>query len=136
MVAALSGLLVGLGVAALARWRGFDRDRSFYPTVLIVIATYFVLFAVLTGDRTAILIQSLVAAGFVAIALIGHRAGIAVVAAGIAAHGVYDFAYAELGLRHGAPQWWPAFCGAADIVLGAAAIIGLKRVTEPALPAS
>jgi len=27
---------------SLARWRGLDRDRSFYPTVPIVIAWYLV----------------------------------------------------------------------------------------------
>ncbi|NWG91902.1 MAG: hypothetical protein HXY21_05270 [Parvularculaceae bacterium] len=90
----------------------------------------------MSGDGTAVLTQSAVAAGFIAVALVGHRAGIALVAAGIAAHGVYDFAYATLGLDHGAPQWWPAFCGAVDIVLAAAAMVGLKRKTAPASPAS
>jgi hypothetical protein len=37
------GIVLSLGVALLARRVGFDRDRSFYPTVLIVIASYYVL---------------------------------------------------------------------------------------------
>ena len=35
------GIVLSLGVALLARGVGFDRDRAFYPTVLIVIASYY-----------------------------------------------------------------------------------------------
>ena len=45
------GLVLALLVSSFARLVGFDRDRSFYPVVLIVIASYYVLFAVM-GDRT------------------------------------------------------------------------------------
>ena len=51
------GLILSLVVAAFAIIVGFDRDRSFYPTVLIIIASYYVLFAVMgasgrtTGGR-------------------------------------------------------------------------------------
>ena len=34
------GILLSAGVALFARYVGFDRDRAFYPTVLIVIASY------------------------------------------------------------------------------------------------
>ena len=34
----LVGLLLSLGVAVFARRTGLDRDRAFYPTVMIVIA--------------------------------------------------------------------------------------------------
>lgn len=128
MAAALWGIAFGLGVAFLARAAGFDRDRSFYPVVLIVIAFYFVLFAVISGDWTAILTQAIVALGFCGIAIIGHRSAIVIAAAGIAGHGVYDFAYGALGLEHGAPTWWPVFCGVIDVILGAAAVLSLRSV--------
>ncbi len=38
----LIGLFLSLGVAALATIIGLDRERAFYPTVLIVIASYYV----------------------------------------------------------------------------------------------
>jgi ABC-type Fe3+ transport system permease subunit len=38
------------GVAVFARYAGFDRDRAFYPTVMIVIALYYVLFAAMSGS--------------------------------------------------------------------------------------
>jgi hypothetical protein len=37
-------IVLSLGVALFARRVGLDRDRAFYPTVLIVIASYYVLF--------------------------------------------------------------------------------------------
>ena len=44
------GIVLSIGVALFARWVGFDRDRAFYPTVLIVIASYYVLFAAMIGS--------------------------------------------------------------------------------------
>jgi hypothetical protein len=38
------GIVLSLGVALFARRVEFDRDRALYPTVLIVIASYYVLF--------------------------------------------------------------------------------------------
>jgi hypothetical protein len=47
----LIGLILSLVVAGFAIIVGFDRDRSFYPTVLIVIASYYVLFAVMGASE-------------------------------------------------------------------------------------
>ena len=43
----LIGLLLASAVAGMAAIVGLDRDRAFYPTVLSVIASYYVLFAVM-----------------------------------------------------------------------------------------
>jgi hypothetical protein len=43
------GIVLTIAVAVFARWVGFDRDRAFYPTVVVVVASYYVLFAA-TGD--------------------------------------------------------------------------------------
>ncbi len=40
------GIVLSLSVARFASRVGFDRDRAFYPTVLIVIASYYVLWAI------------------------------------------------------------------------------------------
>lgn len=42
----------------------FDRDRSFASTVLIVIASYYVLFAVHGGSSQALVVESVAAGGF------------------------------------------------------------------------
>ena len=38
----LIGLILATSAAGLATVVGFDRERAFYPTVLIVIASYYV----------------------------------------------------------------------------------------------
>ena len=43
----LVGAALALVVCLSAGAAGFDRDRSFYPVILIVIASYYLLFAVL-----------------------------------------------------------------------------------------
>ena len=46
----LIGIVLSVAVAVFARYVGFDRDRAFYPTVIIVVAAYYVLFAAMTGS--------------------------------------------------------------------------------------
>src|SRR5437763_15985206 len=50
----LIGVILTLAVVAFAAVIGFDRERAFYPTVLIVIASYYSLFAVMgASTRTS-----------------------------------------------------------------------------------
>ena len=44
------GIVLSIGVALFARFVRLDRDRAFYPTVMIVIASYYVLFAAMSGS--------------------------------------------------------------------------------------
>src|SRR6267142_6562564 len=46
----LIGVALALATCVFASLVGLDRDRAFYPTVLWVIATYYVLFAVMGGS--------------------------------------------------------------------------------------
>ncbi len=46
--------------------------------------------------------------------------------AGLAAHGMFDFVHAHVIDNPGVPEWWPAFCGAYDVV-AAAALAWLSR---------
>ena len=46
-MALLIGALLALAVGISATSLGLDRDRAFYPTVTIVIASYYALFAVM-----------------------------------------------------------------------------------------
>jgi hypothetical protein len=65
---------------------------------------------------------------FAAMAAIGFRTSLWTVAAGLALHGLFDFVRHSYAPAPGAPEWWPAFCGAYDMVaaLGLAWLI-LKR---------
>lgn len=51
----LIGLGLALGVCAFAAALGFDRDRVFYPTMMRVIASYYILFAVMGSSTPAAL---------------------------------------------------------------------------------
>ena len=50
------GIVLSVGVALFARYVGFDRDRAFYPTVMIVIASYYVLFAAMSGSVQTVVV--------------------------------------------------------------------------------
>ena len=67
------GIVLSLGVATFARGVGFDRERSFYPTVLIVIASYYVLFAAMSGSVQTVVIESVVMTLFAAAAVAGFK---------------------------------------------------------------
>ena len=51
-------------VCAFAKLAGFDRDRVFYSTLLTVIATYYILFAVMGSSTRALALESLIAGAF------------------------------------------------------------------------
>src|SRR5262245_3074851 len=58
------GIVLSLSVALFANRVGFDRDRAFYPTVLIVIALYYVLFAAMSESLNTVFLESIVMTGF------------------------------------------------------------------------
>jgi hypothetical protein len=121
----MSGLVGGvlaLWVAVFARWSGLDRDRAFYPTVLIVIASYYVLFAAMGGSTSALVIESMIMGVFALGAVAGLKRNLWTVAAALAAHGVMDLFHARFVDNPGVPEWWPGFCLAYDVV--AAATLG------------
>lgn len=112
----IAGLALGAGVAMAARWNGFDRDRSFYPTVLIVVASYYVLFAVMGGQ--ALGVELAVAAAFSGLALLGGSGRLWLVGLGLLLHGVFDLLHPAVIDNPGVPVWWPTFCAAVDLLLG------------------
>lgn len=82
-MALLVGGLLASAVWLLATAIGLDRDRAFYPTVTIVIASYYALFAVMGASTNALV---------------------------MAAHGVFDLAHSRVIANPGVPAWWPTFC--------------------------
>ena len=85
------GIVLALAVSVFARSVGFDRDRAYYPTVLIVIASYYVLFAVMGGSMRAVILESIVMSAFLCVAVLGFAFNVWFVVAALAAHGVFDF---------------------------------------------
>jgi hypothetical protein len=114
------GIVLALVVSGSAALVGFDRDRAFYPTLLVVIAAYYVLFAVMSGSIQTMLVESVVMTAFAALAVLGFRGKLWIVAAGLAGHGVFDAIHGSLVTNSGVPVWWPAFCLAYDVTAAGA----------------
>lgn len=112
------GVLLGIVVGGFARWSGFDRDRSFYPTAMIVIAAYYVLFAVMGAPGGTIVMEVAMGLGFSVLAVVGYRYNPLLVSLAIAGHGVFDWLRPGFIENAGVPVWWPGFCGSIDLVLG------------------
>jgi hypothetical protein len=87
----LIGVILTLALAAFAAVVGFDRDRAFYPTVLIVIASYYALFAVMGASGRTLIIECIVASVFVLFAVLGFKGNYWLVVAALIGHGVFDF---------------------------------------------
>lgn len=115
LVGAILALLVGL----LGSFVGFDRDRAFYPTVTIVIALYYALFAVMGGNTPALAMESIAILAFVGASIAGFRTSLWLVVVALAAHGLFDFIHGRLIANPGVPAWWPSFCLAFDVVAAA-----------------
>jgi len=121
------GSLLAIFVSLFARSVKFDRDRAFYPTVLIVIASYYVLFAVMGGTVHALIIESCVMTVFLLVAVVGFKFNLWIVAAALAGHGVFDFFHGRIVTNAGVPEWWPAFCLAYDVCAGGCLAWLLRR---------
>ena len=113
------GIVLSAGVAVFARYVGLDRDRAFYPTVMIVIALYYVLFAVMSGSVQTVVLESLVMSLFAIAAVVGFKSSAWIVVAALAGHGLFDAVHGYVIDNAGVPAWWPAWCFAYDV--GAAA---------------
>ena len=114
----LIGLFLSLAVTGFAITTGLDRDRAFYPTVAIVVASYYVLFAAMAASGRALVPEIAVASGFLLLATIGYKRSLWFVAIAIAGHGVFDLVHHFLIENPGVPRWWPGFCAAFDVILG------------------
>jgi hypothetical protein len=123
----LIGMLLSLAVVALAATMGMDRDRAFYPTVLIVVASYYVLFAAMGGSGRIIVLEIVVASGFLLFAIVGYKISLWLVAIGLVGHGVFDIFHHLVIENPGMPHWWPGFCMACDVVLGGFLMVLLWR---------
>ncbi|MBY0506888.1 MAG: hypothetical protein K2X03_23410 [Bryobacteraceae bacterium] len=130
------GSLLSVVVAVFARAAGLDRDRAFYPTVVIVVAHYYVLFAVMGGTTHALLVELGLMSAFVVVAVAGFQRNLWWAAAALVGHGVMDIFHAGLVTNAGVPAYWPAFCMTYDVGAGGILAWLLMRAKIPALPRS
>jgi hypothetical protein len=123
----LIGLILSLAVAGSVAVIGFDRERAFYPTVLIVIASDYVLFAATGASRRTL--KSLLQAASCWLPSSVQEKHWLIVAAPIG-HGIFDFVHRFFIDNPGLPHWWSGFCLAFDALLGAFLTMRLIRHPE------
>jgi hypothetical protein len=123
----LIGVLLAASVGLCTTRIGMDRDRALYPTVTMVVASYYVLFAVMGATTQALALELLVCAIFVAAAVAGFKRSLWIVAVALAMHGVFDFTHGAFITNAGMPEWWPEFCAAYDVTAAAYMAVLIKR---------
>jgi hypothetical protein len=113
------GITLALVLCAAAAGLGMDRERVFYPAVVMAVASYYLAFAVADGRGEVMLTEVAIAAVFIVAAVVGFKrsAWVAVVALG--GHGVMDAFHHQLVHNSGVPQVWPGFCMAFDVTAAA-----------------
>lgn len=125
------GLTLGAAVVWFATVVGLGRDRSFYPTVLIIIGSYYVLFAAMGAPRRIVLAEIVFAGIFLLLAVLGFKRSLWVVVVGSIGHGVFDFVHHFFIDNPGVPRWWPGFCLAFDVMFGV--LLAWRLLRQPRL---
>ena len=97
--------------------------------MLIVIASYYVLFAAMGASGHTLIIESAAASGFLLVAVLGFRKNLWLVVAALIGHGIFDFVHHLFIDNPGVPQWWWGFCLAFDVVLGA--LLAVRLIKQP-----
>jgi hypothetical protein len=123
----LVGTCLALGISAMATLAGFDRERSFYPVVTMVVASYYALFAVMGGSTHALAVESAAMTVFLAAAIVGFKVDLRVVAVALVGHGLFDLVHGRWIENAGVPSWWPMFCMAYDVTAGGYLAVILAR---------
>jgi hypothetical protein len=128
-MAYLVGILLALAISGGATLLRMDRDRAFYSLLLMVVASYYALFAIMAGSTNALLAELAPIALFILAAAIGFKRTAWLIAAGLIGHGLFDSVHGRLLSNPGVPGWWPMFCGAYDVTAGVylAAVLRCRR---------
>jgi len=131
-MARLIGLILALAVALFASAVGLDRERSFHSTVLVIVASYYGLSAVMSGSLQTLLLESIAIAAFVLLSILGFKLSPWFLVGGLVAHGLFDLFHSHVIANAGVPAWWPNFCLSYDLT-AAACLSGLLWLRRAAL---
>ena len=127
------GVVLALAISGGASAIGMDRDRCFYPAVLMVVASYYALFAIMAGSTHALLAEAVPIVLFLLAAVVGFKKALWLVVIGLIGHGLFDLVHGHLITNPGVPVWWPGWCLSYDVTAGVYLAILLKR-SKPSIP--
>lgn len=130
MTELIVGILLAIAIVVSARLSCFEKDRSFYPVLLIVIALYYVLFAFQTFRKDEILFEVSVAIIFLFLAILGHHKNLRIIGLALILHGSYDLIHHSIPVATNPPKWWPLFCFGVDVVLGVWLLISSPKTEK------
>ena len=122
------GVSLALFFCGAAAVLGMDRERVFYPAVLMAVASYYLAFAVVDGRSEIMLSEVAIAAVFIAGAVLGFKYNPWIAVIALAGHGVMDGFHHLLVNNTGVPRSWPGFCMTFDVTAGV--VVALMMVAR------
>ena len=127
LVKAIAVGIAGGAITSLVAWSPFIPDAVAYHAVwLAVIGAIYLGFAFADGRPSIVILEMVVATGFLAFAFLGLWQAPAFIAAGLVLHGCWDLLHRPRGITTKLPSWYPPFCAAFDFVF-AGLFLGLAR---------
>ena len=131
MIAFITGMVLSAILLGVAFATGLHKDKGAWTVSLIAIAAFYVVFAFQIEQPATILLQTVIALLFTAIALLGYMRSAWFIVSGLALHSVFD-GVSMYTSQNPAPDWWGPFCIAVDVVMTITLGIWLK--TRPVSP--
>jgi len=113
------GAGMGIVVLALFRFARIHREHGTYAVLLMMIAAVYPIMSLHFGEFELSRLHIALAAAFGACALIGARLNLWIVVAGLAAHGLFDFAMYTDAIESPAQAWYLALCCGFDLAVAA-----------------
>lgn len=130
------GVGAGLLLGALSVWlaRRLRIERWGYTLSLIGLPLFYVFFAWRSGDENTAFIEffygMLYLASGLVFAISRLKFSAYIVAVLWLLHAAYDIAHGHLVMNLGVPAWYPHFCAAVDVVIGAYLIWLARRLPD------
>ena len=118
----LVGVVLAVVICGGALLVHLGRDRTLYAVMVAVVASYYVLFAVIGGDPGVLIAELAIFVLFLVFAVAGFRFNLWFIVGALFAHGVFDIFHHRVIDNSGLPHWWPGFCLSYDLV--AAVVLG------------
>ncbi len=130
-----AGVVLAVIVASPARLVKVDRHRLFAPALLVIVAGFYVGFALASGSSPVIMRELFAACLFLILAIAGGAFYIPIAIFGLLLHGVFDAFHHSFVMNPALPAWWPAFCVGFNIAIALWVWrlwkLGKARIVEP-----
>ena len=120
MKACLAGAFLAGGTVSLSLSLPHARAIVLLAILLAALATMYVGAALSTGRTPHVLVESLAAGAFVALATLGVWCSPLFLVFGYLTHGLWDLAHHRQQIATRVPDWWPPLCLVYDWVIAGA----------------